>query len=127
MLKNCLIGFLTTIFLIYGCINNKNIYIDKGNSFYYNFSIDGNYFYNVFELEICNNTNHEKVVKLLGNFTEDKKHGLLKNSKVEGNEGEDSYDISVKPIKQRIRLVFKDEFGGSNQKHSRILPDIEII
>lgn len=113
--------------LIYGCSNNKNIYIDKRNSFYSNFSVDGNYVYIVCELEICNNTNHEKVVKLLGDFTEDKKHCLVKNSKVEGYEGEGSYNISVRPGKQRIRVVFKDEFGGNNQKHSRNLPDIEII
>lgn len=78
---------------------------------------------------LCNAGNEDRTVKLRADFSEDVKTGLLKDGTLYASDisGTECVCAVGAGETETVEVVFIGEFGGTNQKHDRLLPEIQVV
>ena len=110
----------------YSCKSN-DVKIDYDKSFFNNFKVIEDKVYINCYIVIFNNSSEEKIIKIKGDFSEDAKNGLVKESELCGYTIENvSESIKLKPGENKLNIVFIGVFGGNYKKNNRLLPQMTI-
>lgn len=114
------------------CKNNtegSNISILKDETCFFSYEIIDNQVIIKCRYTLINRTDEEKKIQLEGNFSSDKKLGLLvENILLAQYSTEDSNTVfTLKPGKTSINLCYVGTFAGTNEKTNRLIPDTKII
>lgn len=129
--KFCIVICIIIIVSINFISNNgkANLKIIYKDSYFSNFTVfDGKVFINC-ELVIKNVNSEDKIFKLNATMKDDVTTGLLVNENLEGFDSEyieKEFKIDKKTTSSFL-VVFIGDFGGTNTKHNRNLPEITII
>ena len=128
-MKNKLRIFTLVVIMILGLCScqKKEIRIDAGESFYSYFEVKDEKVLIYCTILVKNPTKAETTITLSANFDDDVKLGLLKDASLDGYQS----DLETKTFKLNkgdnwIDVVFIGEYAGKNQKHDRLLPDIQM-
>jgi len=129
IMKNKLLNFSLVVIIVFALCScqKKEIRIDTEESFYSDFEVKDEKVLIYCTILIENPTNAETNITLSANFDNDVKLGLLKESSLDGYQP----DLETKTFKlikgdNWIDVVFIGEYAGKNQKHDRLLPDIQL-
>lgn len=110
-------------------IENKKqaIKIDRENSWFDEFYIEGNKVYMKCYITIRNSSDENNYIKLVAGLEEDAKNKLIKNPKVTGQDskGSDMFFVPANSQKE-YTVFFIDDYAGENKKQDRNLPEIEV-
>ena len=116
------------VMLFSGCTQKNTVEIVKKESFYSDFTVEGNKVYIKCELAVDNSTGQEATVEFYADFPDDVNIGLLTSARLMGyQENGGTSEFSLAEGKQRVVVVFIGDFAGTNQKHDRNLPNITLV
>lgn len=128
-MKNKLLIFPLVVIIVFALCScqKKEIRIDTEESFYSNFEVKDEKVLIYCTILVKNPTKAETTITLSANFDNDVKMGLLKESSLDGYQS----NLETKTFKLNkgdnwIDVVFIGEYAGKNQKHDRLLPDIQM-
>lgn len=128
-MKNKLLIFPLVVIMILGLCScqKKEIRIETEESFYSDFEVKDEKVLIYCTILVKNPTKSETNITLSANFDDDVKLGLLKDPSLDGYQP----DLKTKTFKlikgdNWIDVVFIGEYAGKNQKHDRLLPDIQL-
>lgn len=108
--------------------HENKVRIIGNESFFSEYSVDGNNVYIKCEITVINRTSEVIKVGFFADFLEDVQLGLLKDTKLKGyKEDKRTEEFYLQKGQNRIVVVFIGEFAGTNQKANRNLPLIEIV
>ena len=128
---NCFIVallLLCSTVMLSGCRNENIIEIVKRESFYLNFTVEGNKVYIECELSVNNVAGKEVEVEFYAYFPDDVNSGLLKNERLKGyQKDKKTSKFFIPEGNKSIVIVFVGDFAGINKKHDRALPKITIV
>ena len=106
----------------------KDIKLDEEKSFFSDFKIENNKVYIYCTLFIENKSDAEKVILLNASFEKDVENGLLKEAIISGcSLDESTQKFQLQKSENQLDVVFIGEYAGTDKKHDRLLPEIEII
>ncbi len=128
-MKNGFLIFTLVVIMILGLCScqEKEIGIDTEESFYSDFEVEDEQVLIYCTILIENPTKSEANITLSANFDDDVKLGLLEEASLDGYQP----DLETKTFKlikgdNWIDVVFIGDYAGKNQKHDRLLPDIQL-
>lgn len=105
----------------------QKVVLVKDESYYSDFSVENNTVRIYCKVVLINNSDSVQSFKIMASFESDKGK-LIKSSELFGTDnstGKDTFTLNPGE-KGNFNVVFQDEFAGTNQKHDRNLPEIEI-
>ena len=119
----CILCMMLSLF---SC-QTEDVKLDKEKSCFSDFKIENDKVYIYCTLYIDNKSDTEKVISLTASFEEDVENGLLKESLVSGYSlDESTQEFQLEKGENQLDVVFIGEYAGVDQKHDRLLPEIEI-
>lgn len=124
-----IIGVLLVISIVIINVNSiEKIYVQKDNSYFYDFSVENNKVYIKCSITLKNTYKTDKTVRLFANMNDDVNSGLLKQAQIYAlNEDGTKSIFTIKGnSKQTYDVIFVGDYAGTNKKHDRLLPDIKI-
>ena len=117
---------LCMVLSLFSC-QAKEIELNEEKSYFSDFKIENGKVYIYCTLFIENKSDTEKVISLKASFEKDVEIGLLKEALVSGYSlDESTQEFQLKKGENQLDVVFVGESAGADQKHDRLLPDIEI-
>ena len=118
--------FMVTLLVLCSC-SKKDISINKEESFYSKFEVINEQVLIHCTILVENPTNAERNVTFSANFENDVKIGLLKTAQLDGYQTDlETNSFTINKGDNWIDVVFIGEYAGKNQKHDRLLPDIQM-
>ena len=116
---------LTVIFTCAGCKPAAEVRVNTNESFFSDFYVLDNKVYIKCELLVQNTFGIDKAVKFSALCEDDKAGGLLKEAQIAGYQADYIGQVfSVKPGDNALTVYFIGEFGGTEIKQNRLLPQI---
>ena len=106
----------------------SRIYVDENTSYFSDFEIEKDKVNVNCHISLANEFREEKKVTLSAFLPEDVKGGLLKEKEMKAldeNGAERVFNLRANETTE-FDVVFVGDFGGTNQKHDRDLPEIKI-
>lgn len=128
-MKNKLLIFPLVVIIVFAlCLcQKKEIRIDAGESFYSDFEVKDEKVLIYCTILVKNPTKSETNITLSANFDNDVKLGLLKDASLDGYQSDlETKTFNIIKGDNWIDVVFIGEYAGKNQKHDRLLPDIQL-
>lgn len=140
------IAVVATAIIFLTLNKHTGLEVVKDTSYFSDYKVDGEKVYIYCAVTIKNSSSEEKTFKLNALFNDDVKLGLIKNSDLKGYKANpdeikllingdlkgsnidlsnDAFTIGKKDS-GTFPVVFVGEFAGTNKKHDRLLPTIEI-
>ena len=122
-----LLGALIFIFFT-SCNTVDQIYWDKKTSYFSDFEVEGDKVFIKCRITLINTFDVEKAITLSAQLLEDVTIGLLKSSEIKALNEDGSERVFVLSPNEStsFEVVFIGEYAGTNQKHDRNLPEINI-
>ena len=100
-----------------------DIRLDKANSCFSGFTVEGEKVYLECVLEVVNDSGEEAEVAISADFSEDAQIGLLEEGTLRGYRDDRQTDtFLLKEGSQTITVVFIGDFDGNPHKVDRLLP-----
>lgn len=119
MKKSILTLILVFATVIFCACANGGVSIVEDESFYSDYYVENEKVYINCTLTIC--SSKDQTVSFVGNFEADAETGLLTEETLK------TTSLDIKKGKQIIDVTFVGEFGGTNKKANRNLPDISVL
>ena len=109
--------------------DRSSISIVKDKSFFSDYCVEDGIVRIKCYITIRNTYNHEVMYKLVAKSQVDYEQGLLSESTLFAmDDGGNCLQYTIPPSSEKsFYVLFSGEYGGTNKKHDRLLPDIEII
>lgn len=132
--RKIIIGILIFIFLIALCScssrsEKSDIVINDEESYFNDFEVEEGKVIIKCYYVIYNHTDTTYYIQLRGNFEDDQKLGLLKESQLYAKssiEDDDTY-LEISPGENKLDVVYVGTFAGTERKANKLLPDTDII
>lgn len=120
-MKKCVFALLIILVIVVlkSCVPKEDISLVPEESFYSGYYVENDKVYINCTLTV--NSERNQNVRFEGDFEDDVKTGLLTETTLK------TTPFDIKKGKQRIDVTFVGEFGGTNKKANRHLPDITVI
>lgn len=104
--------------------NKADVYVLKSDSYFNDFSINGDEVSFECFVSLKNDSSEVKTVRLRADFAQDVESGLLKESPLYSSE-----PITIQPesAPYKLQVVFRGKNNGGKEKADRLLPEITVI
>lgn len=128
------ITLMVALLLILGVVakilfTKPAIHLTKPESYFSDFEVVGQQVNIKCYVTLKNTFNENKTVELAALFPDDVRFGLLQSSTLSGvhlDSLEGRFAVPAKSQKA-FEVLFIGNFAGTNRKHDRLLPEIEIV
>ncbi len=122
------LAVMSMIMLAASCNTTDEICVDKERSYFSGFEIERDRVYVKCYVTLVNTYDIEKTVTLSAKLPEDVAGGLVKNEEIKAlnEEGEEMVFVLPPNASKAFDVVFVGEYSGTDQKHDRNLPEINI-
>lgn len=107
---------------------NTNVLLEKEKSYFNDFSVAGSRVYIHCNVVLKNTGNNAVTVRLHAFSLDDVTGGLLKQKELENSNADNTpvYYYLPPQSEKSFTVTFTGEYGGTSQKHNRLLPEIQM-
>ena len=106
--------------------DSSGVAVDEKSSYFMDFTVEDQTVTVSCHYTLVNNTGKAQTVQIRGDFTEDRKLGLVTESVLLAQDSDGSTYFPLPAGKTELDVAFVGTYGGTHMKENRLLPVTEI-